>query len=220
MRVPLSWVGINAARVEQRAEVGAEALPTGTGEPDQQATLVNTPVIVSSVEVTVNGERWERIDDLTAAGPEAPARSPRLSGARASTTPAPTKSSPSTASPAKSASATVCTACGRSRGASIQARYAYGGGAYGNVGIDAVAKGAPAGLKARNPVPTWGGSDGETVGQAERRIPGFIRHRDRLVTFTDYVEITRATPGVDLGRVEVLPLVHPELAGAEPRTAS
>lgn len=211
VRVPLGWVGINAAVVEQRAEIGAEALPTGTGEPDQWATLVNTPVIADSVEITVNGERWGRIDDLNAAGAEVPGHSPRLSGERA------------TATPAASRVYTIDRESGEvrfgdglhgmrpPRGASIQARYAYGGGAHGNVGIDAIAKGAPAGLKVRNPVPTWGGSDGETVAQAERRIPGFIRHRDRLVTFKDYAEITCATPGVDLGRVEVLPLVHPEM---------
>ena len=48
----------------------------------------------------------------------------------------------------------------------------------------------------RNRVPTWGGSEGESVAQAERRIPGFLRHRERLVTASDYDEITRATPGV------------------------
>ena len=212
LRVPLAWVGINAATVVQRAQVLAEALPIGTGEPDQRAVLVNTPVIVESVALTVNGEPWERIDDLGAAAAEVPPRSPRLTGGQ--TQPAST--------PTRTRVYTVDRESGElrfgdglhgmrpPRGAAIQASYAYGGGTQGNLGIGAVDKGAPSGLKVRSRVPTWGGSEGESLAQAERRIPGFLRHRDRLVTAEDYREITAATPGVDIGRVEVLPLVHPE----------
>jgi predicted phage baseplate assembly protein len=65
-----------------------------------------------------------------------------------------------------------------------------------------------------NPVPTWGGDEAESVEEGERRIPAFLRHRDRLVSAEDFAEITRATPGVDLGRVEILPLFHPDLPEA------
>ncbi len=218
LRVPLSWVGINAARVVQRAQVLAEALPTGTGEPDQRAVLANTPVIVESVELTVNGERWARIDDLAAAPPEVPLRSPRLTGTQGP--PTATKAHDTDRDRAKVY--TVDRESGElrfgdglhgmrpPRGAAILASYAFGGGTQGNLGIGAINRGAPAGLKVRNGVPTWGGSEGESLAQAERRIPGLLHHRDRLVTAGDYEQITRATPGVDMGRVEVLPLVHPE----------
>lgn len=42
-----------------------------------------------------------------------------------------------------------------------------------------------------------------------------IHHRDRLVTRDDMLEIVQRAPGVDLGRVEVLPLLHPLLVGVE-----
>jgi hypothetical protein len=173
--------------------------------------LANTPVIIDSVQLSVNGERWTRIDDLDAAGPEVPPHSPRLSTEYQSS---------SLSKPVKVF--TVDRESGEIRfgdgvhgmrppnGASLEAAYDYGGGSQGNVGIGVINKFAAGGLKVRNPVPAWGGSDGETVADAERRIPGYIRHRDRLVTLSDYVEITRNVPGVNLGRVEVLPLVHPE----------
>jgi predicted phage baseplate assembly protein len=62
-----------------------------------------------------------------------------------------------------------------------------------------------------NPLPTWGGDEAESVSEAERRIPRFLQHRDRLVTKDDFATIVWRTPGVDLGRVEILPLFHPEI---------
>ncbi|ARA94267.1 putative baseplate assembly protein [Rhodothermaceae bacterium RA] len=215
----LSYVGINAARVVQEARVTNEIAGEGTGEPDQVVALVNTPVIPDSVRLTVNGEPWTRIDDLAAAGPEVPRRNPRWTpGVQPG--------------PADAASAKVYTLDRESgeirfgdglrgarppRGSLIQASYAYGGGREGQVGIGALSKSAalPSGLRVTNPVPTWGGDEAETVEDAEKRIPGFLQHRDRLVTEADFREITLRTPGVDVGRVEVLPLFHPEAAPAE-----
>jgi len=93
----------------------------------------------------------------------------------------------------------------------IVASYAYGGGSQGVVGIGAIDRGPalPAGIQVTSPAPTWGGSDAESVADAEFRIPRWLRHRDRLVTAEDFRDIAWATPGVDLGRVEVLPLHHP-----------
>ena len=47
--------------------------------------------------------------------------------------------------------------------------------------------------------------------EAEQRIPNVIKHRNRLVAEEDFEEITYRTPGVEMGRVEVLPLLHPSL---------
>ena len=44
-----------------------------------------------------------------------------------------------------------------------------------------------------------------------------VHHRDRLVTRQDFPEIAWRTPGVDLGRVEVLPLFHPQLSASSRR---
>jgi hypothetical protein len=70
----------------------------------------------------------------------------------------------------------------------------------------------PAGVSATNPVPTWGGAEAESVAAAEKQIPRFITHRDRLVTADDFRAIAWRTPGVAIGRVEVLPAAHPDIA--------
>ena len=40
-----NWLDINASKVSQQIQVPVEIVGTGTGEPDQSYTLVNTPVI-------------------------------------------------------------------------------------------------------------------------------------------------------------------------------
>ena len=98
-------------------------------------------------------------------------------------------------------------------GAPILAAYDFGGGREGNVNIGAVNKGPmlPAGLTVHNPVPTWGGDEAETPREAEKGIMKYLQHRDRLVTADDFEDIVRRTQGVDIGRVEVLPLFNPDL---------
>ena len=216
LHVAVSWVGINAAVVEQRAHVAAEQLPRGTGEPDQSARLINTPVIVESVDLTVNGERWTRLDDLTAAAAEIEIQSPRFAAPPASNHGTGSLKEPKTAFTVDRESGTIRFGDGihgmrPPRGAVIQAAYDYGGGEEGRLGIGTIRKGPslPAGVKVFNPVPTWGGSRAETVTEAEKRIPASLRNRDRLVSLRDYKEILGNVPGVDVGRAEVLPLVHP-----------
>jgi len=73
-----------------------------------------------------------------------------------------------------------------------------------------VRDGAPvAGLKLLQPAPTTGGEDAEDIAAAEARIPGVLRHRERAVTADDYRTLALQTPGVDIGRVEVLPRFVP-----------
>jgi hypothetical protein len=47
------------------------------------------------------------------------------------------------------------------------------------------------------------------VADGERNITRHLRHRDRAVTAADFRDLTLRTPGVDIGRVEVLPLFNP-----------
>jgi predicted phage baseplate assembly protein len=42
-----------------------------------------------------------------------------------------------------------------------------------------------------------------------------LQHRDRLVAKADFEDILQQAPGVDIGRFDVLPLVHPELDDVE-----
>jgi hypothetical protein len=65
----------------------------------------------------------------------------------------------------------------------------------------------------RHEWPTTGGVDGESVADAERRIPAFLAHRDRAVTTADFQALALATPGLALGRAEVVQGLMP---GADP----
>jgi hypothetical protein len=93
----------------------------------------------------------------------------------------------------------------------IRVSYEYGGGLDGNVAIKAINKSPalPGGFKVENPVTLWDASAGETAADGERRIPSYLKHRDRLVTASDFHDITLRTPSVDIGRVEVLSLFNP-----------
>jgi hypothetical protein len=212
----ISGIWVNGAEIVQRARVPVESLPAGNGEPAQRVVLAHTPVMPETLVLAVDGEPWTRVDDLYSAGTEIPSSAPRLANAGGSAT-----------ATASSKAFTLDPESGEirfgngfqgmrpPRGSTVVASYAYGGGSVGAVGIGAIDRGPalPAGIEVTNPAPTWGGGDAETVADAEVRIPRWLRHRDRLVTEEDYAEIAWSTPGVDLGRVEVLPLVHPRRAG-------
>jgi hypothetical protein len=60
------------------------------------------------------------------------------------------------------------------------------------------------------PMPFIGGTDAETLAEAEKRIPALFRHRDRAVTLEDYRTIALETPGAAVARVEILPRFKPQ----------
>jgi hypothetical protein len=215
----LLWMGINATTVSQRAQVTGEVLPAGTGEPDQTVGLVRRPVLPASVRVLVTEganppQAWKEIDDLSAAGPEVPVDDARL--------PPGARRTPGLRADVYSVDAEAGTIRfgdglrGRRppAGAVMRADYQYCEGAAGNVGAGAIKTAAdlPAGLKVSNPIPSWGGADAEDVARAERQIPRYLQHRDRLVNADDFETLTLRTPGVAVGRVEVLPAFHPVLS--------
>lgn len=208
----LLWAGINAALVQQRTRTTRELVGTGTGEPDQIYRLANTPVLIDTVELSVDGTAWTLVDDLMDAGPELAIRG----GAE------PRETLPTTVARVERSTGEVRFGDGMHgarppRNARIVASYDSGGGRDGLVGIGSISKaaGLPAGSKVSNPVPTWGADDAKSVDQAEREVASFVRHRERMVVAEDFRDIARQTPGVDIGRVEVLPLVHPELPGQQ-----
>jgi hypothetical protein len=219
------WVGINAASVSQRSKISNEVLGTATGEPDQVVKLSRAPVVPGSVRVFVsNGDltdEWEEIDDLLSAGSEVAK---------------PDLREPPGAKPAKPKSAKVFTVNAESGeirfgdgehgvrpplDARISASYDYGEGETGNVGTGAISTSAalPAGLKVSNPVRTWGGADSESVLDGERQIKRYLRHHERLVTVQDFKTITLRTPGVSIGRVEIVPTFNPYFSPNEPGDA-
>jgi hypothetical protein len=218
VKAKYTWVGLNATEITQRVEVTLEPVSAGTGEPDQRVTVVNTPVLVDSVRVFVGAEQWTPTDDLLAAGPEVPVRDPSLPPGA----PTPPPSNPNVY--------TVDAESGEIRfgdglrgrrppnGLAILVSYAYGGGRAGNVGIGAVktSPSLPPGFVVSNPLPTWGGAEGESVTEAEQSIPRVLRHSNRAVSRDDFADIVGQTPGIDLGRVEVLPLFHPDIGSPAP----
>jgi hypothetical protein len=196
----IAWIGINAARSVQVVPISNEYLGLGTGEPDQSFALANVPVIPSSVVMAVEDsgtntptwQRWRLVDDLLSAGPDekvfildAESGMARFGdGLRGQ--------------------------CPRGR---ILVSYEFGGGPQGNLSIQSINASPDSRLQGgyviSNPIPMSGGSLGETPADGERRIPLVVRHRDRLVTMQDFRDITRRAPGVNVGRVEVIPLFLP-----------
>lgn len=203
----LSWVGVNATRVVQAVAVAREALGLGDGTPYQEFSVAQTPIVADEfcpggglrVEVrNADGTwtSWREIDDIHAAA----------AGWQVFTCDRAT---------GRIASGSGLNGARFPLGMPVRASYSYGGSSTGRVAVDAItsAPTLPGGYTVTNPVPTWGAGDGESVLDGERAITRWLRHRDRLVTADDFRDLTRRTPGVDLGRVEVLPSFHPGHAG-------
>ncbi|HEV2801601.1 MAG TPA: baseplate J/gp47 family protein [Pyrinomonadaceae bacterium] len=222
----LLWVGINTVFVSQRARVSNELLPAGTGAPDQIAFLSQKPVIARSVRLTVtpkDGQTrlWQEIDDLFAAGSEVPVQDARLApGALAPT------STLTEVFTVNAESGEIRFGDGthgkRPPAASIiRASYDYGVGMAGNVGANSInsSPALPAGFRVSNPVRTWNGADAESVTEGEKQITRYLQHRDRLVNATDFATVALRTPGIQIGRVEVLSAYNPALTTSEPGDA-
>jgi hypothetical protein len=221
----IRWTGINAGTVSQRLRVTAERFPAGTGAPEQMLRLSHRPVLQESVRVFITRpgqvpEEWKQIDDLANAGAEVPVPDPRLP--------------PHLPKRQTNVNVFVCDAeAGELRfgdgmrggrpplDAEIVADYEYSEGREGNVNEGAIKSGPalPPGFAVTNPVPTWGGADAETVAEGEKHVQRFVQHRDRLVSAEDFALITWRTPGVEIGRVEVIPAASPELGVNEPGDA-
>ena len=218
----LLWLGINTVSIAQRAHVTSELLPDGTGAPDQTVVLSRRPVVPKSVRLVVSppaGEtrEWQEIDDLLTAGPEVQVPDLRQppGAARINTRPAEVYAVDPESGQIKFGDGL------RGKrppaGAKLRASYDYGVGSAGNVAAGSInsSPALPAGIKVMNPVRTWGGTEAETVAEGEKQISRYLQHRDRLVSAADFETITMRTPGVDIGRVDVLPAFNPELTPNE-----
>lgn len=214
LSLPISWLGVNAVTVTQRNRVVDERVGRGTGRPDQTVQLTNAPVLPESVELTVGSERWTRTDDLMTAPPEVEVG--RTTDRRSLAT-----AGPATVFQIEPGGRVTFGSGMRGArppaNADIVASYSFGGGRAGLVPVGGISKavGLPAGVKVTNPVRTWGAVDTESAADAERRMALTVRHQERCVTVDDVREITQRTPGVDIARVEVLPLYHHELGSVE-----
>lgn len=215
----LAWIGINAVEVEQREPVSDRAIGTSDGGSDQVFDLgvaakgsADPATLDIIVHDAVAGRAvWGRVDDLGSAGPldavyslDAEAGTVRFGDGTHGRVP--------------TVGSRVVAA--RSRNASA---IRVGGGARGNLPPGSLAKvdsiidlvtgnrrkPEPA-IDAVQPLAFQGGGNAEQLFQAERRIPAYFVHRERAVTTGDYRVLAREAPGVEVGRVEVLPRFKPQ----------
>jgi predicted phage baseplate assembly protein len=87
------------------------------------------------------------------------------------------------------------------------AYYRAGGGTAGNLAagsIKQILSAKPNQLLLQQDWPTSGGLDAETVAQAEKRIPAELRHRDRAVTQSDFIQLAEDNPIAPVGRAEII----------------
>ena len=196
----LAWTGINAVAIEQRRTLGRQQIGQGTGASGLELSLGSASVEPQSLVVQVEEEEglrtWRQVPDTASAG-----RDDRV------------YSLDSEAGLVRFGNGVRGMVPALGRAVQVAAMRA-GGGIAGNLppgSIKAIA--APAGaprLKVAQPLPTIGGTDAETLEAAEARIPAMIRHGDRAVTANDYRELGGRTPGVAIGRVEVLERFKPQ----------
>ncbi|NJD11918.1 MAG: putative baseplate assembly protein, partial [Gemmatimonadetes bacterium] len=195
----LSWAGINAVAIEQRRTLGRQVIGQGTGASDLELSLGRGSVEASSLAIEVEEEEgmrlWRQVPDTAAAGRDDRVYSldPEAGTVRFG-----------------DGVRGMIPAAGRAiQVASLRA----GGGAAGNLppaGIKTIAAAGAPRLKVLQPLATVGGADAESLAAAEARIPASIRHGGRAVTVADYRELALRTPGVPIGRVEVLERFKPQ----------
>jgi predicted phage baseplate assembly protein len=206
----LSWVGINAVEIEQLVTRTNLVIGESTGAADQElqlpATSVEPATLILEVEDGGRWEPWQRVDDLAAFDRTADTRDARVFQLDAM-------------------AGTILFGDGvRGRvpaaGRRIRVRQMRsGGGVSGNLAPGALRSvsartitGEAAGTRVMvsQPLALGGGADAETLREAERRLPARLRHRERAVTADDYRVLARETPGVAVGRVELLPQFKPQ----------
>jgi len=197
-------------QIDQRVTLGGRVLGVSTGAADQTFALPLPSCDAASLNIQVEepgqGYRpWFRVDDLAAISAD-----PQVARSAA-------------AYELDAEAGTVRFGDGvrgRVPEAQMRVRLAsgrFGGGVAGNLpaaSLSAITATTVAGqpsppLKLLQPLATDGGADAETLALAERRIPAFLRHRDRAVTGDDYKQLALETPATAVGRVEVLPRFKP-----------
>jgi predicted phage baseplate assembly protein len=206
----LSWLGLNAVPIEQRVTVGGHVLGASTGAADQTFTLPQTSVDPATLAIEVEEpergyQPWYRVEDLAAISTDPQVA--RMAGAYE----------------LDAEAGLIRFGDGvRGRVPERQMRVRlrsgrFGGGGAGNLPPGTLAElttrrlegGNAPPLKVHQPLPLQGGEDAETLAEAEKRIPAQLRHRERAVTAEDYRRLSLETPGIRVGRVELLPRFKP-----------
>jgi hypothetical protein len=206
-RFPLSWIGINAVEIDQRQTITGRVVGQSDGTADQIFQLpgqsVEKETLDLQIEETGSGfQSWQSIDDIALAGRDASAYE--------------LDAEAGTVRLGDGVRGRIPDATRRVRVGTMRS----GGGGAGNVPAGTLTRVSgydlnsgqliDKPLKVQQSLATDGGQDSETLDQAEARIPAMIRHRDRAVTEDDYRRVAADTPGIELGRVELLPRFKPQ----------
>jgi predicted phage baseplate assembly protein len=96
--------------------------------------------------------------------------------------------------------------------------YRAGGGSQGNVGVNTITQILTTVQSingATNNQPATGGTDEETVADAQLRAPLALQSQGRAVTDDDFVSLAMQAPGANVKRALALPLVHPDFPNGE-----
>jgi len=194
-----AWTGVNAVMVEQRRTLGRQQVGRGTGASGQEvslgATSIDSTTLVVEVEEEEGMRAWRQAPDVAAAG-----RGERV------------YSLDSEAGTIRFGDGMRGAVPGLGRAIHV-AYMRTGGGAAGNLPSGSLKSltvpGGPR-LKLAQPLAMAGGVDPERIEEAEARIPATIRHGDRAVTKGDIKELALRTPGVAIGRVEVMERFKPQ----------
>jgi predicted phage baseplate assembly protein len=202
----VSWLGINAVQIDQRATYNSIVIGVSDGSANQQFALSQTQVDPGTflLEIDMPGlgfQLWQMTDDLSV-----------LQGPVAAFT---LDSEAGLVTFGNQLQGMIPPTGRRIRVRTMRT----GGGAAGNLpagsltsiqAFDASGNQVTQTITVQQPIPTSGGANSETLDHAQQRIPGLLRHQDRAVTASDYTSLVQQIPGANIGRVEVLPLFQPQ----------
>ncbi len=202
----LSWVGINAVDIDQRQTIKGRVIGQSTGVADQVMLLpvrsVEPDTFILQVEESGLGYvKWQRVDDLALMSRDDAVYT--LDSEAGSVT------------FGNGVFGRVPAVGQRVRVAMMRA----GGGFSGNLAATSLQqisakdfKGNPINrtLSVIQGIATEGGENVEELSAAEKRIPSWLQHRNRSVTESDYKSLTAETPGLRVGRIEILPRFMPQ----------
>ena len=196
-QLKLGWVGLNAVQVIGQGVRRDHMLGIGTGYPEQSFALPDTQVDTSTLQIEVSEHArfvaWQQVSHFADSGPESKvylfdAASGVVQfgdGIRGKRPPAHSR---------------------------IRAAYyRHGGGSDGNLPAGSLKQlaGNSTHYQVRHEWATQGGIDAETVGEAERRIPAHLSHRNRAVTADDFAELARSNPLNPVARAQAVPGLLP-----------
>ena len=202
----LGWIGLNAVEVVGQGVVRDAMLGTGTGYPNQSFALADSDVEAASlvIEVSEQGRfiTWQAVEHFADSGPDSRVYRFDPAGGIVEFGDGMRGKRP----PAQS----------RVRAA----YYRHGGGSSGNLPAGSLKQLAGGGgrYKLRHEWPTKGGIDGESIAQAEQRIPAHLSHRNRAVTRDDFAELARSNPVNPVAQATAIPGLLPGASLSAART--